>query len=111
MARSFRGRSFAWILAQAQRDARLLPAAAPSRRTRDLTAAFQACQPWIPFQGACLYRSFLLREALRRLGEPVWWVFGVQTWPFEAHCWLQVGDVVLDDWVERVVAYTPILAV
>ena len=39
------------------------------------------------------------------------WVFGVRTWPFSAHCWLQIGDAVLDDDPERVGIYPPILAV
>jgi hypothetical protein len=37
-------------------------------------------------------------------------VFGVRTWPFHAHCWLQVEDVVLDDHHERIGAYTPLMA-
>lgn len=110
MAYRFRGRPFAAILAAAQGEA-CAPLPAPSARAMDLAGAFQVWLPWIPFQGVCFYRSFLLREALRRRGEAAWWVFGVQTWPFEAHCWLQVGDVVLDDAAERVAAYTPILAV
>ncbi|MCI3135391.1 lasso peptide biosynthesis B2 protein [Phenylobacterium aquaticum] len=110
MAHRYRGRSFAAILAAAQDDGRE-PAATPSARAQALANAFQVLRPWIPFQGLCLYRSFLLRDALRRRGEAAWWVFGVQTWPFEAHCWLQIGDVVLDDAAERVAAYTPILAV
>jgi hypothetical protein len=36
-------------------------------------------------------------------------VFGVRTWPFHAHCWLQCDDVVLDDQADRVAAYAPIL--
>jgi len=110
MAYRYRGRAFAAILAAARNDERQ-PAATPSARAEALASAFQTWRPWIPFQGLCLYRSFLLRDALRRRGEAAWWVFGVQTWPFEAHCWLQIGDVVLDDAAERVAAYTPILAV
>jgi hypothetical protein len=36
-------------------------------------------------------------------------VIGVKLNPFAAHCWLQVGDVVLNDLPERVAAFTPIL--
>ena len=73
-------------------------------------ALFVRWAPWIPFQGACLYRAFFLLNYLRRAGLDADWIFGVRTWPFSAHCWLQVEDVVLDDDLDRVLAYTPILA-
>ena len=38
------------------------------------------------------------------------WLFGVRTWPFAAHCWLQIGNLVVGDRLERVRFYTPILA-
>lgn len=39
------------------------------------------------------------------------WVFGVQTGPWSAHCWAQIGPTVLNDSVEHVLRYTPILLV
>ena len=39
------------------------------------------------------------------------WVFGVKTEPFDAHCWVQHGDVVLNDAPDRVRQYSPILVV
>lgn len=81
------------------------------RRVAGLTATFQRLLPWTPGQGACLYRAFVLLSLLRRAGQDAVWIFGVRTWPFAAHCWLQIGDAVLDDDPERVGAYTPILAV
>lgn len=91
-----------------------LPPSAPGRpdpqRAAALTATFQRLLPWTPGQGACLYRAFVLLGLLRRAGQDAAWVFGVRTWPFSAHCWLQIGDAVLDDDPERVGAYTPILA-
>lgn len=80
-------------------------------RVARLTAVFVRRLPWDPAQGACLYRAWLLRRLLRRAGQEATWVFAVKTWPFGAHCWLQVGDVVLDDDPDRLAAYTPILAV
>lgn len=66
---------------------------------------------WIPGQGQCLYRAYLLRAHLASMGHGATWVFGVRTWPFSAHCWLQIGDILLDDDLDRVGLYTPILAV
>lgn len=64
-----------------------------------------------PLPRKCLLQSFLLLRALRRDGYDARWVLGVRVWPFLAHCWLQVGDVVLDDFVDRLDAFEPILAV
>jgi hypothetical protein len=89
--------------------ARPLPAA-PERGLRDVRAFLQWL-PWAPLQGRCLMRAAMLRTFLVRRGHPApHWVFGVSTYPFAAHCWLQWGDMALDDQVGRLVRYTPILA-
>jgi len=72
---------------------------------------FARMAPFLPHAGMCLMRSLQLLFYLRGRGLAAAWVFGVRTWPFEAHCWLQAGAVVLDDTVEHVQAFTPILAV
>lgn len=74
-------------------------------------ALFGRWLPWVPHQEACLYRAFFLRRFLAQSGLTADWVFGVTTWPFSAHCWLQVGDIVLDDDVDRVRSYRPIMVV
>jgi hypothetical protein len=38
-------------------------------------------------------------------------VLGVRMMPFAAHAWVQDGDTVLNDTVDYVSAYTPILVV
>jgi hypothetical protein len=83
------------------------PTDALLRRAR----AFDQLLPWIPFQGECLYRCALLLRRLKLAGERPLWVFGVRTWPFLAHCWLQVGDVALTDPAETLSVFSPILAV
>lgn len=88
----------------------------PARR-RDLEAvvretdAFEAIRPWVPFEGDCLQRSWMLHDRLCRRGFEADWVFGVRTWPFFAHCWVQVDDVVVGDTLNRVGGFTPIMAV
>lgn len=84
---------------QGQRDAETL------RLALDLWSIL----PWLPFDGLCLARSALLMAYLRRLGHGADWVFGVRLWPFEAHCWVQLGDTALNDQVERLVAFTPLM--
>lgn len=70
---------------------------------------FWRISPWLPVEGECLLRSALLIAYLRRLGLRADWVFGVRLWPFMAHCWVQLDDLCLNDDVERLSAYTPIL--
>lgn len=76
-----------------------------------IAAAFQRWAPYAPTSAKCLLRAFVLLRLLQRHGHHARWVFGVRTWPFEAHCWLQVGDLVLDDDVERVRTLEPILVI
>lgn len=107
LLRRYRGRTFAQILAAA-RD----PMPTVRRQPAPLADVLDRFQGWIPYgpvSGKCLLRSFLLLRLLRRQGHDAMWVFGVTTWPFAAHCWLQVEDLVLDDELDRIAAYTPIM--
>ncbi|WP_148216850.1 lasso peptide biosynthesis B2 protein [Phenylobacterium zucineum] len=106
--RRYRGRSFAEILAAAG-PAPPPPDRPPSEDLTRLVADFHGWIPYAPIPGKCLVRSFVLRRWLRRHGHDAQWVFGVATWPFRAHCWLQWGDVALDDVPERLQAFEPIL--
>lgn len=72
---------------------------------------FHRWVPYAPVPGKCLVRSLLLLRHLRRGGYDAQWVFGVATWPFRAHCWLQCGDVVLDDHPDRLRPFSPILVI
>ncbi len=72
---------------------------------------FNSLLPWSPVQGACLLQSAWLITFLGQAGLAADWMFGVRTWPFSAHCWVQLGEVVLNDTVERVAPYRAILKV
>ncbi|MCX7587287.1 lasso peptide biosynthesis B2 protein [Phenylobacterium sp. 58.2.17] len=109
----YAGRSLRQLVTTAQRrddDGTALRSQEPSPELVRLSARFRQLLPWAPIQGECLFRSFMLLLFLRRSGLDALWVFGVRTWPFEAHCWLQVGDVVLNDSAEHVLGYEPIFA-
>lgn len=112
-ASDFRRLDFAGLLDRAgrrtaQRDRQ---ASAPSPALLSTAAHFARLRVWAPFDGACLKRSYMMLRYLRLCGLDATWVIGVRTWPFRAHCWLQAGDVALDDDVERLAPYHPILAV
>jgi len=62
-------------------------------------------------RNACLFDSLTLLLFLRRLRLFPQWIFGVRTGPFAAHCWLQHEHTVLNDTVDNVRSYTPIMLV
>jgi hypothetical protein len=81
-------------------------------RARELMAAFVGYRVFLfSSKNECLFDSLALLEYLARHGIYADWVFGVQTRPFAAHCWVQHGDIVFNDTVEHVSGYTPIMVV
>jgi hypothetical protein len=102
------------ILRVKRRKALLEPqsGALDAERARKLVEAFARYRVFLfSSKDECLYDSLALLEFLARYGIYPDWVFGVQTRPFAAHCWVQHGDVVFNDTVEHVTGYTPIMVV
>jgi Transglutaminase-like superfamily len=94
--------------AQAGSQARLLD----TERAAELVKGFARYRVFLfSPKNECLYDSLALLEYLARYGIYADWVFGVQTRPFAAHCWVQHGDIVFNDMVEHVSGYTPIMVV
>lgn len=62
-------------------------------------------------RGQCLVDSLVLCDVLREYGFPAHFYIGVDLKPFSAHAWVQIGTVVLDESVENVRRYTPILGI
>jgi Transglutaminase-like superfamily len=59
----------------------------------------------------CLFDSLVLAVFLTRQMIPCTLVIGVSTKPFLAHAWVQIGALVLNDTVEHVQTFTPILVI
>lgn len=86
------------------------PADADCLRRR--VTAFARLRPlFYTLRGACLLDSLALLHFLSAEGIHPDWVFGVKTEPFDAHCWVQQGEVLLNDVPDRVRQYSPILIV
>lgn len=112
MGRRYHGRTLQEMIAHATRrgqGGRRTVAREPDPAVVRRATLFDALLPWAPRQEACLYRSFMLLQFLGELGREAVWVFGVRTRPFEAHCWIQAGPLVLNDSAEHVLSYAPIL--
>ncbi len=71
--------------------------------------AFAAARGLRGAREACLKEALALLYYLGRGGGAADWVFAVKGAPFAAHCWIQLGDLVLNDSLENVSAYTPIM--
>ena len=76
-----------------------------------LTESFRQARPWYPRNYLCLFDSLALMLFLLRSGIHAQWVFGVREDPFGAHCWIQCGPVVLNEYLDRTRLYTPIMVV
>lgn len=72
---------------------------------------FQYLRPYYIRKYLCLYDSLALLEFLAHYRIFPQWVFGVTGQPFNAHCWIQESDCVLNDTLEHVRGFTPIMAV
>jgi hypothetical protein len=76
-----------------------------------LLAEFDALRPIFPRDYLCTFDSLVLLHFLAAHGILADWVFGVRADPFCAHCWLQKEDTVLNDTVEHVSTFDPIMRV
>lgn len=107
-----RAKKFAHTLARIER--RRQRAVGDAMRNFDyaseLIATFKALRPIYPRPYLCLFDSLALLEFLACYGVLPRVVFGVVADPFQAHCWLQEGATVLNDNIERVGKFKPILS-
>lgn len=79
-------------------------------RMRARSAAFFHLQPLcFGARRNCVLYALALLEFLAMEGLYPPWIFGIETGPFTAHCWVQEGSVVVNDSPDHVRRYTPIL--
>jgi len=104
---------FERVIARVRRRVqRMDSSSADGERARKLVEAFVRYRVFLfTSKNECLFDSLALIEFLARYGIYPNWVFGVQTRPFAAHCWVQQGDIVFNDTAEHVSGYTPIMVV
>lgn len=76
-----------------------------------LLSSFDALRPFYPRPYLCLFDSLALIEFLARYRIFPTWVFGVRGEPFQAHCWVQHENFLLNDSTDHVATFTPIMTV
>jgi len=99
--------------ASAYRDRKTgaLEVAAPTALEENLLQAnwqFARARRYVPIEPTCLLDSLSLLQFLSRRGLSANIVFGVTSEPFAAHCWVQAGDIVLNETLSDANAHTPI---
>ena len=79
------------------------------RSIQSLVRAASATALVLRSHDRCLVRGLAFHRSCRKRGLNTRLVIGVIAHPFTAHCWVQLGDVVLVGGYEQARLYTPIL--
>jgi hypothetical protein len=80
-------------------------------RIASLTLGFNRLRLTFPRSYLCLFDSLALMYFFAFYNIYPTLVFGVRAEPFGAHCWVQADDVALNDTIEHVGQFTPIMSV
>ena len=109
---TLRVRKLAFVLDRlARRKAAIRPRAADRREISRTGAAYRAATTLMSANDLCLPHSVAVARNLYRRNIPASFVIGVIARPFQAHCWVQVEDVLVNDRLDTVRDFTPILVI
>lgn len=97
------------VIERRRASARPVPQCA--ERCADAARRFVRARRLVPTAPNCLADSLALDRYLTRRSMACELIFGVKLDPFAAHCWMQSGGVVLNDSVDTIAAFEPILTV
>lgn len=89
---------------------RILPPPRPNAEPDGLLPAYLWMRDRLPLRPKCLFDSLALLDFLHGQNAAATIVFGVKARPFTAHCWVEHAGAVLNDTVDHVGTFTPILA-
>jgi transglutaminase superfamily protein len=78
---------------------------------RRLVSIFNRLRSHFPSDYLCLFDSLALVEFLAHHDIYPSWTFAVQFEPWSAHCWVHAGNVALNEDLEHIETYVPILEV
>lgn len=93
---------------ESQGDPGSQPASALEQPLLEASGEFRLARAYALVENCCLLDSLAMIKFLakRKLRASI--VFGVTSEPFSAHCWVQSGNLVLNDTVGHANAHTPI---
>jgi len=105
---------FRWTLERVarRRAARAHRVVTDEARIAEVIELYRSLKPLaVTVRDECLFNALLCIEFLASYGIYPSWHFGVRLNPFYAHCWVQAGDTVYDDFADTVGQNQPIMAV
>lgn len=102
-------RPLRWNIADIM-DRRARAVAPPTGSLAALARAFSRYRRLVPLANTCLPDTLAFLRFAARRGHVPRLVFGVEAWPFAAHCWAQTGELVLNDVLDHARSFSPILA-
>ncbi|MGC6331159.1 lasso peptide biosynthesis B2 protein [Rhizorhabdus sp. FW153] len=70
---------------------------------------FERGMRWLPIKRICLADSLALLRFCARRGFAPSLIFAVEAYPFQAHCWVQQDDLVLNDVLADIMRFHPVL--
>ncbi|MCG8506632.1 MAG: lasso peptide biosynthesis B2 protein [Sphingomonadales bacterium] len=83
-----------------------------AERINELVEIYKILKPlFVTVKDNCLFNSLFLIEFLAQYGVCPTWYFGVRLNEFYAHCWVQGGNVIYDDFIQTTCQNQPIMAV
>ena len=81
-------------------------------RVNELVEIYKILKPlFVTVKDNCLFNSLFLIEFLASYRVYPSWYFGVRLNEFYAHCWVQQGNVIYDDFIQTTCQNQPIMAV
>ena len=81
-------------------------------RVNELVEIYKILKPlFVTVKDNCLFNSLFLIEFLASYRIYPSWYFGVRLNEFYAHCWVQQGNVIYDDFIQTTCQNQPIMAV
>lgn len=106
---ALRGLALKTILDRLAARRRRATLTAPATNLELLAQRFVRCRRLVPLRPLCLPDSIAFLWFAMRRGHAPRLVFGVEAFPFTAHCWVQDGDVVLTDALDHASRFKTIL--
>jgi hypothetical protein len=97
-------------LAEAKPPASAVPVLS-AERMQEVATVFERTARIVRSHDQCLSRSIAVARRCSALGLSADLVIGVRLRPFAAHSWVQAGDWLVNDRIDTVRTYTPILSV
>lgn len=106
---NLKNRGLAATVARYQATPSTLELAGEELRRQATVTAFESLRLFFDSTDKCLPLSFAMAFELKRLRCRCDLVFGITVEPFRAHCWTQQEDQVLNDRLDHVLGFQPIL--